>query len=276
MRAFIKKIVLSIVNGIAFLIPSKPYKAKFLGMVSSLIMGGKNSIEYDSHLGAYWLKNQEQYLYMVKKPYYNFSKKKLYAFIERMACRKYTPKKGDVIIDIGAGIGTEVLFFTEKTENKGQIYSIEASKNSHQKLEELCRKNNIQNSKNFNIAITDINQKVWIEETDEYQKDFINDHNKGLEIDGVTLDHFVQQQNIQHIDFIKVNIEGAELQMIEGMKETIKITKNIAISCHDFLFDDNRQIKSKIIEFLEHNNFKVSGNDTGREVVDSWIYGKIN
>ncbi|KAA1244180.1 FkbM family methyltransferase [Aquimarina sp. RZ0] len=274
MKRIIKKIMTTLINGIMILIPGKKQKALFLGFVSKIFMNTNNNVEYDKDYDMYWLKNKEQYLYMVKKPYFNFSKEKLYKSIERIACQYYIPKKGDVIIDVGAGIGTETLFFDEKTESTGKIYSIEASKSSHQKLVELCNKNGIKISENLNLAITNSNQKLWIEETNNYQVDSVNKESKGLEIDGVTLDSFIEENKIKNIDFLKVNIEGSELQMIEGMKNAIKITKNIAVSCHDFLFDDDRQIKSKVSEFLQSNNFQVSYNHTGHDVVDSWIYGK--
>ncbi|MDY8136895.1 FkbM family methyltransferase [Aquimarina sp. 2201CG5-10] len=274
MKQLIKKIVAGIINAIIELIPGKKSKAGFLGIISKVLMNNNNSVEYDKDYDMYWLKNKEQYLYLVKKPYFNFSKDKLYKSIERIACKYYIPKKGDVIIDVGAGIGTETLYFDEKTENCGKIYSIEASKSSHQKLVELCAKNGIETSENLNLAITNNNQKLWIEESNNYQVDAVNSESKGVQVNGVTLDHFIQEKQIQNIDFLKVNIEGSELQMIEGMKEAIKITKNIAVSCHDFLFDEDRQIKSKVSEFLKANNFQVLYNYTGHKVVDSWIYGR--
>ncbi|EZH73079.1 hypothetical protein ATO12_18890 [Aquimarina atlantica] len=274
MKQIIKKIISGILNGIMALIPGKNRKASFLGWISRILEDPNNQVEYDADYDMYWLKNGEQYLYLVQQPYFNFSKKKLYRSIERIACQYYTPKKGDVIVDIGAGIGTETLFFDEKTENEGKIYSIEASRASHQKLVELCAKNQIKTSENLNLAITDSNQKLWIEETNNYQVDYINKESKGIEVDGITLDHFVEENNITNIDFLKVNIEGSELQMIEGMENAIKITKNVAISCHDFLFDDDRQIKIKMSKFLKANNFQVSYNQTGHQIIDSWIYGK--
>lgn len=274
MKQFIKKILTILINGIMFLVPGKKQKALFLGFVSKLFMNTNNNVEYDPDYDMYWLKNKDQYLYMVKKPYFNFSKEKLYKSIERIACRHYVPKKGDLVIDVGAGIGTETLFFDEKTERMGKIYSIEASKSSHQKLVELCNKNGIKISENLNLAITDSNQKLWIEETENYQVDSVNKSSVGIPVDGVTLDTLVEEKKITQIDFLKVNIEGSELQMIEGMKNAIKITKNIAVSCHDFLFDDSGHIKSSISEFLKANNFKVSYNSTGHKVVDSWVYGK--
>ncbi len=275
MKNIAKKIIATVINTLMALIPQKRNKAAFLGWVSRLLMNANNNVEYDRNYDMYWLKNNDEYLYLVKDPYFNFSKKKLYKSIEKIACHYYTPKKGDVIIDVGAGIGTETLFFNEKTENKGKIYSIEASKSSHQKLVELCKKNGISISENLNIAITDQNQKLWIEETENYQVDAINRVQKGIPVDGLTLDTLIKEKNIEQIDFLKVNIEGSELQMIEGMKDAIKITKNIAVSCHDFLFNDqNLNIKTKMSEFLKANNFEVSYNNTGHKVVDSWVYGK--
>ena len=58
------------------------------------------------------------------------------------------------------------------------------------------------------------------------------------------------------------------------MNNSIQIINHIAISCHDFLFSNgNSEIKDKIIEFLNQNNFDIQIRKTGNEVLDSWIYG---
>jgi FkbM family methyltransferase len=273
MKRLIRTLVESFINSIVFLIPKNRQKASFLSFVSSTVMNSTNSVEYDAKYDMFWLKSEGSHLFIVKKPYFYFSKQKLYKGIKKVACKHYVPNKNDVIVDVGAGIGTETLFFNEQVQNGGKIYSIEASKASHEKLEELCLKNNIKNSENFHLAITDNNQEVWIEETDSYQVDSVNTISKGVKVDGVTLDHFIKVNKIEKIDFLKANIEGSELPMIDGMESAIKITKNIAVSCHDFLFDDNRQIKLKMTQFLEDNNFEVCFNTTGNQILDSWIYG---
>jgi len=273
MKNIFRKIVEGLINGIVFLIPIEKQKAKFLSFVSSAVMKNQNKVEYDPNYKMFWLKSDGSHLFMVKKPYFYFSKKNLYRGIRRVACKHYIPKEGDVIVDVGAGIGTETLFFNEHIKESGKIYSIEASKSSHQKLEEMCAKNNIKNSENLHLAITDSNQEVWIEETDNYQVDSLNQMAKGVKVDGVTLDHLITTKNIKKIDFLKANIEGSELPMIDGMRNAIKITKNIAVSCHDFLFEDNRQIKEKMTRFLEANNFDVQFNTSGNQILDSWIYG---
>ncbi|QKX03915.1 FkbM family methyltransferase [Aquimarina sp. TRL1] len=273
MKNMLKKGIAGGLNIIMFFLRNKKKKASLMEFASKILMNKTNEVEYDPDYDMYWLKDNGEYLYIVPKPYFNFSKDKLFASIERIACQYYIPKKGDVILDIGAGIGTETLYFYEKTAHQGQIYSVEASAASHSRLESLCKKNKIDISENLHLAITDSNQKVWIEESDTYQVDAVNKEAKGIAVDGVTLDHLITERNIHTIDFLKVNIEGSELQMIEGMQKAIKITKNIAVSCHDFLFDDQRNIKKTMAEFLENNGFLVTYNTTGHEVVDSWIYG---
>lgn len=276
MKKFIRMLVEGSLNTIVFILPTKKGKASFLSLISRLFIQPSNIIEYDANYDMYWLKSMGNYLFMVKKPYFYFSKAKLFKGIKKVACKYYVPKKGDVIVDIGAGIGTETLFFKEHIQDKGKIYAIEASKASHEKLVEMCAKNNIENSENLHLAITDQNQSVWIEETENYQVDALNTNDKGIRVDGVTLDHLVADKQIKRIDFLKVNIEGSELPMIEGMQKSIKIIENIAVSCHDFLFDDDRKIKETMTEFLITNGFEVFFNTTGNQVVDSWIYGTKN
>lgn len=72
-----------------------------------------------------------------------------------------------------------------------------------------------------------------------------------------------------------MNIEGAELDAIQGMQESIKIIKNIAVSCHDFLESHkDKDIMNTYYDFLKQNNFEISTQHTGHIVKDSWIYGK--
>jgi FkbM family methyltransferase len=248
-------------------------KAKIYTWVSKLLFDKDNNLEYDPFTNGFWLKDGDTYLFFVKKPYFNFSKKNLYLSILDIYCKHYVPSQGDTIIDVGAGIGTETLYFFEHVGNKGQIYSIEASTDSYNKLDILCKKNKINNSINHNLAISNFNGKIWIEETEHFEVNRINREKKGIEVNCNTLDKFIHDNNIEKIDFLKANIEGAELEMIKGMDQTIKKVRNIAISCHDFLFSDNKNIRSSVIKFLESNQFTVMSNETGNVVKDSWVYG---
>jgi hypothetical protein len=99
--------------------------------------------------------------------------------------------------------------------------------------------------------------------------------NDGIQIDMVTFDSIIADLAIEKIDFVKVNIEGSEVAMIEGMSESIKKIENIAISCHDFLYDyKSSQIRKNMTNFLQDNGFVVSHYPDSDIVRNSWIYGK--
>jgi len=73
-----------------------------------------------------------------------------------------------------------------------------------------------------------------------------------------------------------VNIEGEERLLIIAFEKISKV-KHVAISCHDFLYkhsgNKNFKTKKSVIRFLEKRNFDVTGNKTGIDYVDDWIYG---
>jgi len=59
-----------------------------------------------------------------------------------------------------------------------------------------------------------------------------------------------------------MNIEGAERWAVHGMSKTLKNTRVLCISCHDFLADsrgeDDLRTKEPIQDFLRQAGFKVA------------------
>ena len=90
----------------------------------------------------------------------------------------------------------------------------------------------------------------------------------------MTFDDFIEENNIDRIDLFKVNIEGAEMQIIKGMDKHIQLIENFAISCHDFLFQEETHIRETVSEFFKSKGFEVSEINTGNKYIDSWIFGK--
>jgi FkbM family methyltransferase len=270
----LRKILDFFLKGYFRFVKSEEKKSKTLTMFSRLLYDKNNTIIYNKMTEYYWLKAGNQYLYAVKNPYFNYSKERLYNYIVNLCCVYYTPKENDVIVDIGTGIGTELVFYNDKTKSKSKIYCIEANPTSCDLVKELCILNDFKNCHIYNIGITNNNGAMWIENNEDYQLNRLNTNKHGIEIATKTLDQFVKENGVTHIDFLKVNIEGAELQMIEGMTNSIHLIKNIAVSCHDFLFDaPDQPIRKKMIEFLKEHNFDVTLRNTNNVVLNSWVFG---
>ena len=175
---------------------------------------------------------------------------------------RYTPKTGDIVVDVGAGTGEMTLLFSRRVGSAGRVISIEAHPRMFHCLQETCTRNHLENVVLLNYAIMDSDARVLISDRAANRTNDILEANSGLPVHGCTLDKVIESLDLPRIDFLKMNIEGAERMAIEGMSETIKITRNVCIFCHDFLAvqegRDEMRTKSAVIAFLERNGFDMT------------------
>ena len=70
----------------------------------------------------------------------------------------------------------------------------------------------------------------------------------------VTIDNWVKNNNVHRLDLIKMDIEGAEIEAIEGCVETIKTLKpKFAIASYHII--DNQPTYIKVEEFFKKMNY---------------------
>ena len=71
-----------------------------------------------------------------------------------------------------------------------------------------------------------------------------------------------RSHGLSQVDFLKMNIEGAERLALSGLGEMVRKTKNVCIACHDFLANEGgpneMRTKADVIRFLKQNGFAVS------------------
>jgi FkbM family methyltransferase len=76
-----------------------------------------------------------------------------------------------------------------------------------------------------------------------------------IEIQGISLSDFMRQQNISRIDFMKLDCEGAEYEILfECPDEILASVKKISAEVHSL--DDQRN-RSTLAKFLESKGFQV-------------------
>lgn len=229
---------------------------------------------YDSKKNLWFHKENKQTFIIDSAPYWNTTIESLKNNLKEICSLKYLPKTGDIVVDIGAGVGTEVIIF-QKLVGNGCVYAIEAHPDTFSILKQLYDINKFTNVNIYNQAINNIKGEVKINNNVNHVGNSIfNASNDGLTVKAVTFDEFIKDNKINKIDFLKMNIEGAEELAIEGMENAIKIIENIAISCHDFLYDNSgSRIKNKIVAFLTKNNYTVEYANSEHIVRNSWVYG---
>ena len=149
----------------------------------------------------------------------------------------YSIRPGDVVLDVGAGIGTEVVPFSRMVGDSGRVIAVEAHPTTYAKLERVCRANNLRNVELIHAAVMDSDATVRI--TDLQAESYLENKigTEGVPVPAITIPGLVAKLNLDRIDFLKMNIEGAELPALRGARDVLPIVRNAAIGCHDFLAD---------------------------------------
>ena len=139
-------------------------------------------------------------------------------------------KPGMVFIDIGANIGLYTLFASKLVNNNGTVLAIEPSEREIQRLRENVKLNKSQNIRLRQVAISNSCAKrelLIAEEEHSGHNTFgvftyagVQIHQK-QPVNTETLDEVVQNELLSRVDAIKIDVEGHELFVLEGAKETL-------------------------------------------------------
>jgi len=141
-------------------------------------------------------------------------------------------KKNSIIIDIGANIGEFSIYCAR---NKHHVFAIEPDVTAYNLL--IKNSNNYSNIKCFNLAISNFTGSQYIylstltASTSIIKPNDNNTNRESISVRGLTLDDFIEKNNIKRVDFLKVDCEGAEPEMLEGLKKYRNIIKYFSIDC---------------------------------------------
>jgi len=180
----------------------------------------------------------------------------------------YQPKHGDVIVDIGAGRGEDVYAFSQVVGPTGHVWAIEAHPTSYTILSRFCELNALSNVTALNMACVDTPTTLHIETLPVWESNFVRGGGATAtshEIDGLQFDALASEQGIDHIDFLKMNIEGAERSALPGCVEALKRTSHVCVAAHDFRAargegEDFRTL-TFVREFLSELGFRLETRD---------------
>ncbi|MBK5208332.1 MAG: FkbM family methyltransferase [Flavobacteriaceae bacterium] len=170
----------------------------------------------------------------------------------------YKVKDEDVVMDAGANCGHLSLYYSELVGENGKIYAFEPDTFNLERI-----KNNIKLNEEFanNIKIESL--LLWNENklVDFYEAGtvgssavWIPDTAKCVKKESIRIDDWVQRNNISKLDFIKMDIEGAEIEALEGCVQTIQnLSPNFAIASYHVV--NGEQTYIKVEEFFKKINY---------------------
>jgi FkbM family methyltransferase len=166
-------------------------------------------------------------------------------------------RPGMIVADVGAHIGTFTLLASKKVGEWGKVIAVEAEKNNFNQLNKNLELNGIKNVMPIKIALSDFNG----------EKDFFITKGSGchsfsppvgqeivdkIKIKVKSLDTLMKELNIEKIDLLKIDAEGAELEILKGAQETL--IKNPKMKMVIAAYHSPKEA-SEVISYLKELNF---------------------
>ena len=168
--------------------------------------------------------------------------------------------RGDVL-DVGANIGYTSVLLSQFLGDGAKVYAFEPDFLNFKILREVIqRRQLLERIVPINVAVGNSNGSVRFWHNKRHHGDnrvVTGDHNDFrpdpahiAEVPLVSLDNFVQTRNLGKISFIKVDVQGYELAVCEGMRQILASSQDIKI-CIEYAPRSLRELGFKGIDLLE-------------------------
>lgn len=131
-------------------------------------------------------------------------------------------KPGMIAIDIGANIGYHTFRIARLATETGRVYAVEPTGRAFTRLRRNGELNpSIKNIRYLKLALgeTDAGEVRTVFES-SYRLDDKRDLDQET-IEIITLDTLVAREQIKHVDFIKMDVDGFEAKIIKGAIQTL-------------------------------------------------------
>lgn len=166
-------------------------------------------------------------------------------------------KPSPMIIDCGANIGLATIFF-KKLYPKSRLISFEPDKRAFEMLKKNIEVNKLRDIELHNKAIHDSEGKIrfYFDSKNPASLAMSIDKKRmpkaSVKVDATTLSSHIKEE----IDFLKMDIEGAEDAVIEELSGKKKLTmiREMVIEYHHHI-DNRKDNLSKMLDILEKNGF---------------------
>lgn len=178
---------------------------------------------------------------------------------------------GMVAFDVGANIGEISLLFSRFVGAQGQVHSFECSPNTFKRLNEIVTISNRKNIKQNCMCLSDAigTAELYIFDDDHASWNTMANrplHEYGINIKPTsiqkvpttTIDAYCESHNIQQIDLLKIDVEGAEYQVLKGAS---RMMREHRIRCVIFEFGqttfDMGNDPGKLTQLITSNGYKL-------------------
>ena len=157
-------------------------------------------------------------------------------------------KSNDIVLDIGAYEGCSSF---EACKIVKQVISIEPELSSYLKLLDKINELQINNIIPINIGVYNKKGFVAFDAKSNMGSQILSSQ---ILIQVDTIDNILDNLNI-NVNFITMDIEGSEIEALQGATETLKHVNKIVIAAYHYRSDLNEKTYKYVDKFLRDNGF---------------------
>ena len=186
----------------------------------------------------------------------------------------FRPTKGDIVVDVGAYLGRYTLTSSNLVGEGGKVVAIEGDPSHYEMLNKNLKLNRTSNVTAISCMVGSKDMRLLFGSEDDYlvvgSKDMPTNYqeNSYKEFDetgraqiGNTIVHLntldnllIKQHGISEVNWMKIDVEGAELEVLKGAHNILSNSKRIKLLIE--IHDVNKLYKP-IVEILNSYNFKI-------------------
>jgi FkbM family methyltransferase len=175
---------------------------------------------------------------------------------------RFAPKEGDTVIDIGAHIGRYTITSSKQVGKTGKVVAIEADPDNFQLLKRNIALNKLTNVMPLNYAVFSERTKIKLYEQSasaKYNSIMLNRAAKTknyVEVNADTLDSLLKLNGVNRVNWIKIDVEGAEFEVLKGSTKTLSgENMSLLIEIHNI---EDPGHHHNIVDFLKYHNYEIT------------------
>jgi len=191
---------------------------------------------------------------------------------DRVYTKYFDVMRGDIVVDIGAHVGAFSLYAHSK--GAATIYSFEPNPMNFEALVANLSLNDAKSVRASMLAIIPGPSPRQLHIPTGKHKDrssvfeIIAEDHDDLSVTCISFDDFLRQNNIRHVDFLKLDAEGAEHDII-AMTESLGAVEKIALEAHDL----RGHAKEEVADALRRKGFRTHVDAAPTDGLTLYVYG---
>lgn len=160
------------------------------------------------------------------------------------------PEAGNVFLDIGAYVGPYTILGALAVGPHGKVVAMEPDVENRLQLQRNLSLNGISNCTVIPYAAWSRSGRVGWHRGAEPVWHGIQEESKSDSVETVRVDDIISEQALDRVDWIKMDIEGAELEALKGAENTLARFK-------PRLFIEVHNTTEAIREFLDSQGYRI-------------------